>query len=216
MELLIQHGLWPLAAVIIAIFGISMFRGPLAALVNRTKKIGAGSGAIDFAEATTPERQKNIQAQSESASPSSETQYALGPPTPTIADLEKQIADRLSTFNDGDDGKIKRLIRAFAITELHKEFEIVYRIIFGSQIDLLLAANAGGVDDAAALAILENARSLYPNIHPQSTSLEPWLSYPLQAALIQRIDQRIFTTQRGKEFMQYLVDVGLTNPKNNG
>ncbi|UPJ53351.1 hypothetical protein IVB30_19765 [Bradyrhizobium sp. 200] len=216
MESLIQHGLWPLAVVIIAIAGFGIFRGPIATLVNRTKKIGVGSTGVDFSEAGSVDRQQNIQKQSETeASSEIAKPHPLGPPSPTVGDIEQSVIARLAQLSEGDDDKIKRLIRAFSLADLHRDFEVTYRIIFGSQIDLLLAANAGSIDDATATAMFENLKSVYPNVH-SGAAFETWLSYPLNAGLIKRKDGRIFSTQRGKEFMQYLVDVGLTAAKNNG
>jgi hypothetical protein len=216
MDSLFQHGMWPLAFVIVMIVGFGIFRGPIAALVYRTKRIGTGSNAIDFADAT--ERQQSIQAQSDATVGKEITQHhPMGPPSHTVAEIEGQIVAGLASFeHEPQETKTKRLIRALSLTELQRQFEVTYRVIFASQLELLLAANAGGgIDEASAAAILENAKSVYPSIH-QSGTFEGWLSYLLRSSLIEKRDGRIYATQRGKEFMQYLVEAGLTNPKNNG
>jgi hypothetical protein len=192
-----------------------VFRSPISGLINRTKKIGAGDKAIDFSDPTTTERQQS-QVQS-SISTKQITDYSLGPPSVAVAEVEQVINDRLATMNDHDD-KIKRLTRGFAITLLQKDFEAAYRLIFGSQLDLLLRSNVGGgLDEATAQAIFENARTLYPTVH-EGASFDLWLSFLLNARFIEKRQSlpRLFTTPKGQEFMQYLVQVGLTTPKNNG
>jgi hypothetical protein len=58
MQTLIEYGTWPSAIVIIAIFALCMFRAPITAVLYRTKKIGAGSKAIDFSDPPTTELQQ--------------------------------------------------------------------------------------------------------------------------------------------------------------
>jgi hypothetical protein len=214
MDTLIAHGMWPAAAALIALVGLGMFRTPLTALIYRTRKIGAGDKAIDF-EATTERQQLQVEAVTQQ--PSKLDNDPLGPPSPQIAEIERHVTERISAFNDPDDAtRIRRLVRGFSIMALQKEFEVIYRLIFGSQLDLLLHANAGGIDLAAADAIFENAKALYPAVHG-STSCNQWLAYPLNIRLVERRDgDRIHATQRGQEFMHYLIESGLTNPKNNG
>jgi hypothetical protein len=213
MESLVQHGMWPLAAVIIAIAGFGIFRAPIAALLNRTKKIGAGGSAIDFSETT--ERQQNNQVTAAKTETASNQITSLGPPSPAVAEMEAQVAERLNAFNDDDAGKISRLKRGLATLALQRDFEIIYRVIFGSQLDLLLKANARPLDNVSVQAIYDEAKSLFPSAHDKG-SLEAWLSFPLTQQLLLREDGLIYATPRGKEFLQYLVEVGLTLPKSNG
>jgi hypothetical protein len=209
MDKLIETGVWPLAVVIIALAALLMLRVPLSRLLDRTRKIGAGDNAIDFSESRTELQQ--IQAQP-SVNVGQVPPYAIGPPTSAVAEIEKQIIQTLSTYNETDDTKRQRLIRGFAIMALNHEFETIYRLIFGSQLDLLLRANAGGLDEAGADAIYQNAKSSFPTVH-DSGSREMWLKFLSDRQLIDRKDGRISTNPKGKEFMQYLVEAGLTLPK---
>jgi hypothetical protein len=209
IQSLIEHGMWPLASVIIALAALLMFRGSISGLLNRTKKIGAGNNAIDFAEPKTTELQQ-IQAQPTTNQLS--TNYSLAPPSAAVAEIERQVIQLLSSSNEGDDAKRHRLIRGAAVLALQRDFEVIYRLIFGSQLDLLLRANAGGFDEAGADALYRNARGMFPAVH-ESGSFEMWLSFLVNRQLIERKSSRILVTQKGKEFMQYLVEVGLTTPK---
>jgi len=210
VDKLIEYGVWPLAVVIIGIVAMVIFRGPVSGLLNRTKKIGAGSNAIDFAEPKTTELQ---QAQAQPQPPAGQiANDPLGPPSASVAELEKQIVQQLNSRNDNEEFKMRRLIRASAILALNSDFEVIYRLIFGSQLDLLLRANAGGIDEAAASLIYQNAQTAFPLVH-ESGSFDMWLSFPIGRGLVERKNGRISTTLKGKEFMRYLVDVGLTMPK---
>jgi len=73
--------------------------------------------------------------------------------------MEEEVAERLAKFEDDDGGKIKRLTRALAMMALHRDFEIIHRLIFGSQLDLLLRANAHRVSPETLQAIFEQAKS---------------------------------------------------------
>ncbi|MCA6109612.1 hypothetical protein [Bradyrhizobium cenepequi] len=210
MDSLIEYGMWPLAAVIVAVFAMLIFRAPLSGLLNRTKRIGAGGQSIDFADGQTTDLQQ-IQAQS-AQPPNQIANHPLGPAAATVAEIEQQVIQRLSTVNETTEARQQRLIRAFAVTVLQRDFEATYRIIFGSQLEMLLRANAGGADENVAKSIFENAKATYPNIH-SSASIDDWLSYPTQANLIEKQNGLFVTTPRGKEFLQYLVQVGLTAPK---
>jgi hypothetical protein len=98
---------------------------------------------------------------------------------------------------------------------MQHEFEVVYRLIFGSQLDLLLRANAGSLDEAGADALYQNAKAQFPAVH-QANSLDMWLGFLANYGLINRSNGRISTTPKGKEFMQYLVAAGLTTPNKGG
>lgn len=207
---------WPIAVAVIAVLGMLIFRGPVTSLIHRTKKIGAGErGGIDFSETTSEKQQIEARAKAETTTQSIEN-HPLGPPSPSIAEVEKEVIARLTTLNEPGDMVTKRLIRGFAIAHLQKDFEILYRLIFGTQLDLLLAANAGGVTEAQARSMFETAKLSYPSIH-ENASFESWFKFPYDTGLlVRREDGRIFAADRGKEFMQYLVQTGLTAPKNNG
>ena len=177
----------------------------------RTKKIGFGGKAIDFSEPKVTELQQ-LQA---SATADQITNNPLGPPTPTVAEIEQSITKWLGALNEGEDAKRRRLIRATAMMNLQHDFEVVYRLIFGSQLEVLLRANAGSLDEAGADALYQNAKAQFPIVH-LGGSLDGRLGFLVNHGLINRNNGRISTTPKGKEFMQYLVEFGLTAPNKGG
>ena len=98
---------------------------------------------------------------------------------------------------------------------LQHDFEVVYRLIFGSQLEVLLRANAGSLDEAGADALYQNAKAQFPIVH-LGGSLDGRLGFLVNHGLINRNNGRISTTPKGKEFMQYLVEFGLTAPNKGG
>jgi hypothetical protein len=168
---LIDKGIWPLAVVIIAIAALLILRAPFAGVLNRIRKIDRGGTAIDLSEHTTEKQQAQIQ--SESAKPPAQipNNIFLGPPSPTVDEVEKNVDAQLSAFNESPDITIKRLVRAFAITMIHREFEVIYRLIFGSQLELILLANAGAVNETVARDQFEGAKARFPEVHKSATQV---------------------------------------------
>lgn len=214
METFIALIAWPGAMVIIALGSVCILRAPISALIGRTRKIEAKGQSFDF-DTTTDKQQIQIQEQNKSPPPVSEVPMPAA--SPEVAKLEGEIEQALANMQDPDkDTTIKRLVRAYALTVTQKEFEVVYRVIFGSQLELLLLANAGGVEMIAAEQTFERAKSQFPNVH-SNAKLNDWLTYPIAMKLIEKNadGSRIVITGRGQEFLHYLVQNGLTGPKGN-
>ena len=212
VESIVALIVWPAAIAIIALGTVCILRPSISALIGRTRKIEAKGQSIDF-ETTTDKQQLQIQEQKQLPRPIAETPMPAA--SPEIAKLEGEISQALINFNDPDkDTTIRRLVRAYALTLTQKDFEVVYRIIFGSQLELLLLANAGGVDLSAAEQIFERAKAQFPVVHANA-AVEDWLSYPIAMKLLEKNSSRLFITGRGQEFLHYLVQSGLTGPKGN-
>lgn len=216
MEMLLTLAAWPIAAILVSLGFFLVFKGPISALILRTRGIKGKNGAVDFGDIPGAEKQEQEQEQQKQiATTALQSVAALGPPSEVVAGAEERIRRSLNQ-DESDDLKQARLIRGFAIALLQKDFETIYRIIFGSQIDLLLAANAGGITRDRATEIFSQAAAIYPQVH-QNANADMWMAFPKNADLISQDENgRITTTARGKEFLQYLVLVGLTSPKENG
>jgi hypothetical protein len=110
-------------------------------------------------------------------------------------------------------------VRALAATRVNYGHELVYRLITGSQISLLLAANTPSPPDVmGAQAIYEQAKNMFPDMYKQF-SFDVWLRYPIHVGLLryeslipnQPAVYRITTI--GQDFLHYLVNNGLTAMK---
>ena len=208
MDKVIEYGMWPLSIMIIAIFAMVIFKGPIASMINRTKKIGAGSRVIEMTDAVADQQQSLAKPATESIAP------VIGPASEQVDLIEGLVQNKLNEFSESPEQERSRLIRAVAETTLEKQFEQYYRVIFGSQLELMLRANAGVADMATAEAIFQQASSSFPEVH-QNANSDLWMSFLVNTDLLAYSDDRsrLLITPKGKAFLHYLVSSGLTSQR---
>src|SRR3569833_709552 len=131
MDKVIEYGMWPLSIMIIAIFAMVIFKGPIASMINRTKKIGAGSRVIEMTDAVADQQQSLAKPATESIAP------VIGPASEPVALIEGLVQNKLNEFSESPEQERSRLIRAETKTTKKKQFEQYYRLIFGSQLELM-------------------------------------------------------------------------------
>jgi hypothetical protein len=207
---------WPAAALI----GILIFRKGVETLIGRVRRAALGSRSVDFAEpaAIVSEQQQQKQITKLTVSEPTAGEAPPPPPAPALRAIEETIAAAVSTSTASEDVKRAWLIRGVAVARLEKAHETTYRLIMGSQIGLLLQANTGATFEVdAARAIYDEAKTKYPEIY-KAFEFEAWLNWPANIGLI-KIDRgapnksKITITDLGKDFLHYLVGVGLTSAK---
>ena len=105
------------------------------------------------------------------------------------------------------------LIKYFAVVYIEYGFLNVYRIIWGSQINLLDYLNTQDGQTSEVLRIFYNLGvSQYSDMY-KSYSYEQWLGF-LKDQLLLREDQGILRiTVRGREFLLYMTRLGLNRNK---
>jgi hypothetical protein len=207
---------WPVAALL----GVLVFRKGIETLLARIQRAALGSRSVDFAEpaALASEQQQQRQI----ANPTSgEAAGGEGPPpapAPALRLMEEPIAAAVAASNTSEDIKRAWLIRGVAIARLERAHETTYRLILGSQIALLLQANIPIPFDAdGARAIYDDAKARYPDLY-KTFEFETWLNWPANSGLtiIERDTSNrsiIKITEIGKDFLHYLVNMGLTSTK---
>jgi hypothetical protein len=205
---------WPAVAVA----GLFLFHAAIVSLISRA---GFGGKAIDFAEpaaiASEQQQQRQI-AKPESVDTASGIEGPPPPPSPALRGIEDTIAAAVAASNGSEEVKRAWLIRGVAVARLERAHETTYRLIMGSQIGLLLQANsATPVDLEAARGIYDAAKATYPEIY-KTFDFDNWLKWPANSGLTQLETNAsgktiIKITDIGKEFLHYLVQVGLTTPK---
>ena len=107
--------------------------------------------------------------------------------------------------------QIDVLVRHLAIARLSRNFEQIYRIIFGSQIaglTALAAAPNGEAPASEASAYFDTIKAKFPEFYEKS-NFEQWIQYPINADLIERLSDRLKITDMGREFLTYLTAVKL-------
>jgi hypothetical protein len=105
------------------------------------------------------------------------------------------------------------LIRTVATWQVARTHEIIYRLIYGSQIDLLLQANTLSPPNLnSAQQIYDGAKTRYPELY-KDFSFEAWVRFPVNAGLMREEATVMRITPLGQDFLHYLVQNSLTNPK---
>jgi hypothetical protein len=213
---------WPLAAVICIVIFMLIFRPQIADLIQRMRRVGYGNRSIDIAGTPTAvEQQKHSEAPSTTESPIGATpaEHALPPPNPIYEPAEKSIRSALdSTSGISAEVKTALLIRAVAVARMERAHESNYRMILGSQLDLLLEANSTNPPNVSrAREIYERTKSAFPSAYV-TFPFEVWLNWPLSVKLLTRIpapdgNDLLRITSEGQDFLHYLVTNGLTRAK---
>ncbi|HZQ01340.1 MAG TPA: hypothetical protein VFB13_17475 [Reyranella sp.] len=116
-----------------------------------------------------------------------------------------------------DKTKIDLLVAHHASTNIQLAFERIYRIIFGSQVRALRAANRpGGVPTDIIRQIFAEAQTQFPGIHGSQT-FDQWAAFLLQTGLGMELPPQngkfmASITVRGHYFLTYLHEMGLPDP----
>ena len=105
------------------------------------------------------------------------------------------------------------LIRYVAALYIAYNFSEVYRIIWGSQLNLLDYINSQPTQHPEALRVFYNSGAAqYPLIY-SGYPFEQWLGFLKDQLLIRENKGLVGITVRGREFLTYLTTTGLTRNK---
>jgi hypothetical protein len=205
---------WPVAFVALFVILTLIFRTPLVALIGRITSFKYGKGAVDASGGgPTLERQKDLQPPQQQTAALPAT-HAMPPPSIVHASMEQEIQKALTAERRPSDVEKAWLIRAVAVNHLWHTHEVTYRLITGSQINLLLRANAHEqLDMQRARELYDEAKSAFPNLYADF-SFDLWVNYSMRRGLTQldasSTPAQIRITPTGQDFLHYLVNNGLT------
>ncbi len=208
---------WPLAALAALVFFVLLYRRQIGAFLERAESIGKG-GIKAYP--------KEI-AQSQTGAPAPATE-ALAPnpagstgsavqklktedllrelDTPLILERDKFIREDLERLENPADRE-KVLIRHLAGSNVVREFERVYGLIFGSQIGALEDLNSAGHEGLPVeriQAFYNDAVARYPAMYERLT-FEEWIGFLKLSVLIQDSENGYAITLWGHEFLIHLV-----------
>jgi hypothetical protein len=209
---------WPLAAVICIAVALLMLRSPLSTLIGRARRAGFGDKAIIDFLPTSAEQQKALEPPSSTvAVPTVPAAMTLPVPMEIYTPIETEITNGLETSQFPPDVQKAWLIRALAAMRVMRGHEITYRLILGSQIELLLVANSSSLPNMTRThQIFDAAKAAFPKIY-ENFSFEPWLHFILNSGLLKidqiGVEQALRITPLGQDFLHYLVSNNLTTPK---
>jgi hypothetical protein len=201
---------WPIAAVVFGVIFLLLFRAQIAGFLTRVKSVGR-HGVSTLASAG----QRSIEQQAD-APTSKEVQDLLQTfDSPALLQQEQVlVADLQARRLDSTSDTTKVLVRHLAKTRLALACELVYRLIFGSQIALLKSINTmgGSMSEADVHQFYETVVSANPNIFPADRP-EPYLNFLVRQGLLFPQDGHFLITDFGREFLVWLAQTGALENK---
>jgi len=188
------------AIVIVCIVFFCIFRRPIADLIGRIRSLSKDGFRMDASQkGGTPAQDPRAEAEKLMR----ELDSALG------REVEGMITDALrQRALLGAEG-VPVLIRYLAALSIAFSFEQVYRVIFGSQLNLLTYLNSevSGQPIEVLRVFYTLAASQYPDFY-NSYAFERWLGYLKDNTLVREDAGRLSITVRGREFLAYLTRTG--------
>jgi hypothetical protein len=199
--LVVKVVVWPVAIVIICYIFMRIFRPSIEALLGRVREIGPSGlkatpnqvqGSADVKKMPIDELMKEFE-------------------NPLLKEREVAIhndLDKRGISNDAD--KLRFLTRYLAVTQLSLTFEIVYQLIWGSQIYILEHLNTIRMGDSS-VNIKENfyddAVKRYP-AYFTNYSYENYIGFLKNSGFVTEQNGNLLITTAGVEFLQYLARTG--------
>jgi hypothetical protein len=188
---------------------VAVFRGPLGRLIDQFARRGGSIGKSGITLEPQQKQQEQIEQKSENA------KQALNWPElisePIVKELSRALLDGLNQQTNDAGEREKLLLYTLARDRMDKSHLNVYRLIYGSQIRLLLQANArGNIERNVAKSIFDEAKSMFPLIH-QNSDFDSWLNFLAIARFIQINEENISSNDTLiRDFLQFLVRERLT------
>jgi hypothetical protein len=105
------------------------------------------------------------------------------------------------------------LIQQLAVTKVQRQQETTYRLIFGSQIQVLNDLNLLGPSPKEKLmAHYHAAKAQFPNAY-ESYDESRYIGFLEDTKLLQQMQQDYVITALGKEFLSWLAEQGISPAK---
>lgn len=193
-----------MAVVLIFVAFFIIFRKQIIKLFPRIRSIGKGLVALDS------EQQKSkveVDPQKEAEALMRQFDNAL---IREVEDIIKEEFNKKKLL--GAEG-IPVLIRSVAALSIAYAFSETYRIIWGSQLSLLDYLNTQKPQPVVALRAFYNLGATQYPLYYTGYSFEQWLGFLKDQLLIREDAGLIGITIRGREFLTYLTNAGLTRNK---
>lgn len=110
--------------------------------------------------------------------------------------------------------RVDLLVNHLAVTQLWLRAEVIYRTIFGSQIQILKSINTTpGKTKAELLEFYEQAKTTFPKVYA-TYSFDQYLQYMRnQGLILEDATDHYIITVAGKEFLKWMTDQGLGDTK---
>jgi len=195
---------WPVVALLFGVIFIFAFYGPIHRFLERANKIGSqgfeassDSAAAQEKSATREQTVEGISSQADQLLRVFDNQLLL--------EGEKYIKEDLDKRNITNPAERERvLIRLVSVTGTAALFERAYILIFGSQIRALQTLNARLLQKQELVPFYVAAKSEYQNIY-SNYAFDQWFNFMLSQTFIIMQGNTVGITNRGREFLKYLI-----------
>ncbi len=195
----------PGAFLIFGLVFLFMFRKPIKGVIENINTIEKGGVKLKSGEASQ-EKEK-----------STEVEEVSFKDSPALESYKNAVADMLTKDNlDPKSNTAKMLIRELAITKLALDFEKIYHVIYGSQINILRLLNENNRSGSVKKS-LEDYFSGVKKSHPEwyeNWDIDKYLDFLIDALLIVEEKNKYFITNKGVEFLVWITKTGLTDYRN--
>lgn len=199
--------IWPTLVLALAM----MFRSQIGNLINRI-----ASGELWGAKITAPpptQTVREIKAIGENVKGLGKGP-ALAEDNPLQGLAEESIQQNPVLKNLDCESQLAIVIQAHAALQMQVTFERTYRLIFGSQLAALRAADRnGGIPIEDIRAIFNRAKANFSELHKDRT-FEQWAQFLIDTGLAMAQDgqRTAVTTMRGHEFHAYVAQMRYPEP----
>ena len=192
---------WPIALVVVCY----VLKKPIEGLFERLQEATHKETSLKFGSGLQATGPITTNSQVADALP----QDALG----LIQEGENIILEAFDSQGiDSDSDRLRILLKHFVNNQLRNSYSNAERYIFGSQLSLLQALNiapVGGVEEAFIRSYYESAKSQYPEEY-KDYDFQSWLVFLQTHGLINSEAGRYFVTVRGRGFLAYLAETGVS------
>jgi hypothetical protein len=196
-----QYPVWPVTVLVIAIIFMLLFRKDISSLLARIQRIGRNGIH------TLPSQ---VQKATERKSSAEELMRAFD--SKTLLEQEKNIKKDLESRGlPSQQETIDVLVRHLAATQVALRFEFINKIIWGSQILILINLNSKPLGETLEILkpFYQEAAKTFPDVFANYT-FDRYLDFLVSANLIIFQNGRYFITTVGRDFLGYLVATGQT------
>jgi len=186
---------WPAVALFIGLILIVCFKKPITNVIMRIKNVNAKGVGIDVVSQAV--RKEEIS--------KDHMDLLVNRFTTFLMPIENEIDKWISTKSIESQTEIINTLKSHAaLWLLAYRYELIYNIIFGTQITLLQYINSKPL--GVTLIETEPYFSKSTGLGLNNFSHEQYLNYLLSSELVEFKDNKYFITTYGKGFLHYLVE----------
>jgi hypothetical protein len=195
---------WPGVVVVLGFGFMLLFRRPITAVLERTRRVGKG-GLETFESPQLP-------APTDKPDPLAEFMGSFD--NPLLREQEAVIlADIKARWLADPYVAQKALVRSLAGTQILLLFERIQSLIWASQVALLTYLNSRPT--AAPLnevrRFYDDAAQKYPDLY-HGYSFDSWVTFLASWMLIERHGEFVSLSKAGREFLKWRIEIGRAGP----